>query len=68
MSLRAKGGIDFQTKFGKTPYAVAQVAKKLGIPVFALAGQVGDGIDSLYEAGFTGFLAYCQASAACRKL
>jgi glycerate kinase len=49
-----EGGIDFQTKFGKTPYAVAQVAKKLGIPVFALAGQVGDGIDSLYEAGFTG--------------
>lgn len=49
-----EGGIDFQTKFGKTPYAVAQVAKKFGIPVFALAGQVGDGIDSLYEAGFTG--------------
>ena len=49
-----EGGIDFQTKFGKTPYAVAQVAKKIGIPVFALAGQVGDGIDSLYEAGFTG--------------
>ncbi|WP_409371733.1 glycerate kinase, partial [Providencia alcalifaciens] len=23
-----EGGIDFQTKFGKTPYAVAQVAKK----------------------------------------
>ncbi|MGM9906308.1 glycerate kinase family protein [Lactobacillus sp.] len=48
-----EGGIDFQTKFGKTPYAVAQVAKKFGIPVFALAGQVGDGIDSLYDAGFT---------------
>lgn len=49
-----EGGIDFQTKFGKTPFAVAQVAKKYGVPVFALAGQVGKGIDSLYENGFTG--------------
>lgn len=48
-----EGGIDFQTKFGKTPYAVAQVAKKIGLPVFALAGQVGEGIESLYGAGFT---------------
>ncbi|WP_201335804.1 glycerate kinase, partial [Lactobacillus nasalidis] len=47
-----EGGIDFQTKFGKTPYAVAQEAKKAGVPVIALAGQVGKGSESLYEAGF----------------
>ena len=40
-----EGGIDFQTKFGKTPYAVAQTAKNFGLPVFALAGQVGEGIE-----------------------
>jgi len=28
-----EGGIDFQTKFGKTPFGVAQVAKQLNKPV-----------------------------------
>lgn len=50
-----EGGIDFQTKFGKTPYGVAQVTKKVSphIPVIALAGCVGEGIDSLYDENFT---------------
>ena len=47
-----EGGADFQTKFGKTPYAVAQVARKRGIPVYTVAGSLGEGIDSLYDAGF----------------
>lgn len=48
-----EGGIDFQTKFGKTPYGVAQVAKCLNKPVIAFAGYVGDGIEELYAEGFT---------------
>ena len=48
-----EGGIDFQTKLGKTPYGVAQVAKRLNKPVIAFAGVVGDGIDELYALGFT---------------
>ncbi|MDQ9020491.1 glycerate kinase [Acinetobacter sichuanensis] len=48
-----EGGIDFQTKFGKTPYGVAQVAKRLNKPVIAFSGYVGDGIEELYEEGFT---------------
>lgn len=48
-----EGGIDFQTGFGKTPLGVAQLAKQLNKPVFACAGYVGDGIDSLYTQGFT---------------
>ncbi|NNH35418.1 glycerate kinase [Acinetobacter sp. NIPH 2377] len=48
-----EGKIDFQTKFGKTPYGVAQVAKRLNKPVIAFAGVVGDGIDELYALGFT---------------
>ena len=48
-----EGGIDFQTKFGKTPFGVAQVAKRLNKPVIAFAGVVGDGIDELYALGFT---------------
>ncbi|MFC6253977.1 glycerate kinase [Secundilactobacillus hailunensis] len=46
-----EGGIDFQTKFGKTPYGVAQATKSVApnAPVIVLAGNVGDGIDSLYD-------------------
>jgi len=48
-----EGGIDFQTKFGKTPYGVAQVAKRLNKPVIACAGYIGEGIEELYDKGFT---------------
>jgi glycerate kinase len=48
-----EGGIDYQTSFGKTLLGVAQVAKQLNKPVFACAGYVGEGIDSLYTEGFT---------------
>ena len=45
-----EGGIDFQTKFGKTPYGVALATKTVApqAPVIVLAGNVGKGIDSLY--------------------
>ncbi|GEN36164.1 MULTISPECIES: glycerate kinase [Aneurinibacillus] len=46
-----EGQIDFQTASGKTPMGVAQAAQKHGIPVFALAGSVGSGIDVLYQQG-----------------
>ena len=50
-----EGGIDFQTKFGKTPYGVAQAAKDAApqAPVIALAGLVGNDIASLYDVNFT---------------
>jgi glycerate kinase len=48
-----EGKIDFQTKFGKTPFGVAQVAKRLNKPVIAFSGVVGDGIYELYALGFT---------------
>lgn len=51
--LTGEGGIDFQTKFGKTPYGVAQVAKRLNKPVIACAGVIGKGIEELYTEGFT---------------
>ncbi|WP_438432969.1 glycerate kinase family protein [Gorillibacterium sp. sgz500922] len=46
-----EGGIDSQTKFGKTPYGVAKAAKESGKPVIAVAGYIGEGIDSLYAEG-----------------
>lgn len=49
-----EGRIDYQTKFGKTPFGVASEAKKNDIPVIALAGSIGEDIDELYEMGFSG--------------
>lgn len=49
-----EGGIDFQTKFWKAPYGVAQAAKSVNssIKVIALAGYVGQDIETLYNEGF----------------
>lgn len=51
-----EGGIDRQTLMGKAPAGVASVAADLGIPVIALAGSVGEGLDELYDNGFTAVL------------
>ncbi|GGH31171.1 glycerate kinase family protein [Paenibacillus segetis] len=47
-----EGRIDFQTKFGKTPYGVAKAAKENDKKVIAVAGCLGEGIEALYEEGF----------------
>ncbi|MDT8715144.1 glycerate kinase [Clostridium sp. 19966] len=44
-----EGSIDFQTKFGKTPFGVASIAKKYNKPVIALAGRIGNDIEELYD-------------------
>lgn len=46
-----EGGMDFQTKFGKTPYGVAKAAKEKDVRVIALAGYIGEGVEVLYEEG-----------------
>jgi len=49
-----EGQIDYQTKFGKTPYGVMKVAKNTNtdIKVVALTGSIGEDIESLYDVGF----------------
>lgn len=54
--ITGEGSIDSQTKFGKTPYGVSKVAKENKIPVIAIAGNVGSGIEDLYELGFNSIL------------
>ncbi|QNQ81406.1 glycerate kinase [Lactobacillus sp. PV034] len=45
-----EGGTDFQTQYGKTPFGVAQLAKKIApdCSVICLTGNIGAGIDQLY--------------------
>lgn len=51
--ITGEGGINHQTVFGKTPVYVAKLAKENspGIPVIALCGSVGEGYESVFDAG-----------------
>ncbi|MHA3102879.1 glycerate kinase [Acinetobacter sp. ANC 3791] len=65
-----EGGIDFQTKFGKTPLGVAKVTRQFNKPLFACAGYVGEEIDELYDKGFTAIFGIldrcCDLTTACQ--
>jgi glycerate kinase len=50
--ITGEGGIDYQTQFGKTPYGVAQIAKRYNKPVIAVAGTLEEGAERLYEKSF----------------
>nr|WP_239255340.1 glycerate kinase [Listeria ilorinensis] len=60
--LTGEGGIDAQTKFGKTPIGVAHAAQKQQIPVIAIAGRIGDGIDTLYPEGIDAIFGIVQGA------
>lgn len=63
-----EGGIDFQTKFGKTPYGVASTAKAKGKKVIALAGYIGQGIDTLYAEGIDAIFGIVPGASDLEKL
>ena len=49
-----EGKIDTQSLRGKTVIGVARRAKKLGIPVIAIVGDIGDDISRVYDEGISG--------------
>ena len=49
--ITGEGRMDAQTAFGKAPVGVAGVAKKLGIPVVAICGSLGDGFGAVHDLG-----------------
>ncbi len=54
--ITAEGSIDGQTPFGKVPAEVAARAKKLGLPVVALAGTIGKGARANLDCGIDAFV------------
>ena len=50
--ITGEGGLDKQTIYGKTPFGVAELAKKYNIPVIGIAGNLGNGYEILYDNGF----------------
>jgi len=49
--ITGEGRIDGQSTFGKVPVGVASRAKKHGIPVLAIVGDIGDGAEAVYSLG-----------------
>ena len=52
--LTGEGRIDRQSLDGKAVVGVARRAKELGVPVVAVAGDIGDGIEAIYDEGVSG--------------
>jgi len=52
----AEGRIDCQSAMGKVPTGVALKAKEFGLPVIALAGEIGDDYAVVYEQGIDAVL------------
>ena len=53
--ITAEGSLDHQTPYGKVPAEVAQRAKRRGLPVIALAGTIGTGVEINFEHGIDAF-------------
>ena len=51
--ITGEGRIDGQSLRGKVPVGIANRARKAGIPVIALVGDIGNGTDAIHETGIT---------------
>jgi len=59
LALTAEGRIDAQTAFGKAPAGVARRARAQGVPCFAIAGSLDDGLDALHGLGIDAAFSLC---------
>lgn len=55
----AEGQIDYQTRFGKAPAGVAELAQKYDIPCIAIAGGIGEGVEELHACGISAVFTLC---------
>jgi glycerate kinase len=49
--ITGEGSINAQSMYGKVPVGVGRLAKKYHLPVLAIVGQIGPGVDRIYETG-----------------
>ena len=59
--LTGEGALDYQTVYSKAPIGVAERAKRLGIPVIAIAGTLGDRYRLVHEHGIEAAVAITNA-------
>ena len=53
--ITGEGRLDGQSIFGKTPIGVAKRAKKQNIPVIAIAGSLGKGVEKVLDQGIDSY-------------
>jgi glycerate 2-kinase len=51
--ITGEGKIDHQSIYGKTVYGIGKIARKYNVPVIALCGSIGEGIEVLHNHGIT---------------
>lgn len=51
--ITGEGKIDGQSLRGKVPIGIADRAKNSGVPVIAIVGDVGDGLEAIYQRGIS---------------
>lgn len=49
--ITGEGRMDGQSVYGKAPIGVAAIAKEMGLPVCAIVGDTGDGVEAVYNHG-----------------
>lgn len=57
--LTGEGRLDYQTRYGKAPGAVAALAGKHAVPCIAVAGMLDDSAYELHDSGFTAVFSLC---------
>jgi len=57
-----EGRLDFQSLRGKVISGVARRAKKMGIPLIAVVGDIGDNIELIYDIGVTAVFSINQVA------
>ncbi len=57
--LTCEGQLDYQTRFGKAPAAVASLAQKYRVPCIAIAGSLDESAYRLHDAGFDALFSLC---------
>jgi len=57
--LTCEGRLDEQTRFGKAPAEVAQLARRCGVPCFAIAGMLDESAYRLGDSGIDAVFSLC---------
>jgi glycerate kinase len=55
LAITGEGRLDGQTVFGKAPAGVAKVARALGVPVIAICGSLGPGVEKVHDIGIDAY-------------
>jgi glycerate kinase len=62
MVFTGEGKIDTQSLRGKVVIGVARRAKKQGVPVLAIVGEIGDNIEGAYDEGVSGIFSIIRVA------